>query len=116
MVFLERMPNGYLRTTGWSQGRYTVDPKGLVHGDKLAGTELVSGKSGRGVAFHRRDDSGGIKGAGYGACAKRSSDRSETVKTMRRSLALIFLAGLRLLRLCPDHHRRNSFPAAVARG
>jgi len=30
-IFLERMPNGYLRTTGWSQGKYTLDAAGRVH-------------------------------------------------------------------------------------
>jgi hypothetical protein len=30
-IFLERMPNGYLRTTGWSQGKYNVDAAGRVH-------------------------------------------------------------------------------------
>src|ERR1051325_6891942 len=25
VVFLARMPNGFLRTTGWAQGRYTLD-------------------------------------------------------------------------------------------
>ena len=31
LVFLTRVPNGYLRTTGWSQGKYTVDDKGTLH-------------------------------------------------------------------------------------
>src|SRR5580700_2249544 len=31
LVFLQRMPNGYLRTTGWSQGKYTVDSTGRLH-------------------------------------------------------------------------------------
>jgi hypothetical protein len=31
IVFLQRMPNGYLRTTGWGQGQYTVDPAGHLH-------------------------------------------------------------------------------------
>ena len=25
LVFLQRMPNGYLRTTGWGQGKYKID-------------------------------------------------------------------------------------------
>lgn len=25
LIFLQRMPNGYLRTTGWSQGKFPVD-------------------------------------------------------------------------------------------
>ena len=30
-VFLERMPNGFLRTTGWGQGQYKVDTRGRLH-------------------------------------------------------------------------------------
>jgi hypothetical protein len=51
-VFLERMPNGYLRTTGWGQGKYTVDKTGHLHADaSLRGVEVVkadlAGKSNR---------------------------------------------------------------------
>ena len=43
LVFLERMPNGYLRTTGWSQGKYDVDPAGRLHAESThGGVELVS--------------------------------------------------------------------------
>jgi len=31
VIFLQRMPNGYLRTTGWGQGKYVVDSFGRVH-------------------------------------------------------------------------------------
>lgn len=31
LLFLERMPNGYLRTTGWSQGKFDVDDAGRLH-------------------------------------------------------------------------------------
>jgi hypothetical protein len=31
LVFLERMPNGYLRTTGWGQGKYNLDSNGRLH-------------------------------------------------------------------------------------
>ncbi len=30
LVFLERMPNGNLRTTGWGQGQYRVDSRGAL--------------------------------------------------------------------------------------
>jgi hypothetical protein len=30
-VFLQRMPNGYLRTTGWGQGKYMIDKTGHLH-------------------------------------------------------------------------------------
>jgi len=41
-VFLERMPNGYLRTTGWGQGKYTVDSSGRLHADaSLRGVEIL---------------------------------------------------------------------------
>jgi hypothetical protein len=32
LIFLTRVPNGYLRTTGWGQGKYTIDGKGVLHG------------------------------------------------------------------------------------
>ncbi|MDQ1471491.1 MAG: hypothetical protein QOJ99_2971 [Bryobacterales bacterium] len=31
VVFLSRMPNRYLRTTGWAQGKYEVDATGRLH-------------------------------------------------------------------------------------
>jgi hypothetical protein len=37
LVFLQRMPNGYLRTAGWSQGKFTVDESGRVHPSVLPG-------------------------------------------------------------------------------
>jgi hypothetical protein len=43
LVFLQRMPNGYLRTTGWSQGKYTVDNAGRLHAAaSLVGLEVVA--------------------------------------------------------------------------
>jgi len=51
LVFLQRMPNGYLRTTGWSQGRYIVDDSGLLHAEtSLRGLEVVSVQIGAGLA------------------------------------------------------------------
>jgi hypothetical protein len=41
-VFLQRMPNGYLRTTGWGQGKYIVDKTGHLHAElSQRGTEIV---------------------------------------------------------------------------
>lgn len=43
LVFLERMPNGYLRTTGWSQGKFDVDNAGRLHAElSLGQLEIVS--------------------------------------------------------------------------
>lgn len=42
LVFLTRVPNGYLRTTGWSQGKYIVDGKSKLHGASLR-AELAEG-------------------------------------------------------------------------
>jgi hypothetical protein len=44
LIFLTRVPNGYLRTTGWGQGKYAVDGKGILHaGSSLrAGTPIAS--------------------------------------------------------------------------
>jgi len=35
LVFLSRMPNGYLRTAGLGQGKFEVDAKGVVHGTTI---------------------------------------------------------------------------------
>jgi hypothetical protein len=46
LVFLQRMPNGYLRTTGWAQGKYAIDSAGRVHASAaLADIELTPGRS-----------------------------------------------------------------------
>jgi hypothetical protein len=43
VLFLQRMPNGYLRTTGWGQGKYALDKKGVLHTDSaVRGVEIVS--------------------------------------------------------------------------
>lgn len=42
VLFLERMPNGYLRTTGWTQGKFNVDQAGKVHAAGAStGLEIV---------------------------------------------------------------------------
>jgi len=46
-IFLERMPNGYLRTTGWGQGKYVVDKTGRLYADaSLRGLEVVKADQG----------------------------------------------------------------------
>lgn len=40
-VFLARMPNGYLRTTGWAFGKYTVDENGRLHSHGSVGAEVI---------------------------------------------------------------------------
>jgi hypothetical protein len=41
-VFLQRMPNGYLRTTGWGQGKFGVDNTGhLYAAASMRGMEVV---------------------------------------------------------------------------
>jgi hypothetical protein len=46
LVFLQRMPNGYLRTTGWGQGRFLVDANGRIHADSiLRGLEIIDTRS-----------------------------------------------------------------------
>lgn len=42
VVFLSRMPNRYLRTTGWAQGKYEVDTAGRLHGSAALGDALRS--------------------------------------------------------------------------
>lgn len=46
LVFLERMPNGYLRTTGWSQGKFDVDDAGRLHAESAGALEIVSTEKG----------------------------------------------------------------------
>jgi hypothetical protein len=42
VVIAQRMPNGYLRTTGWGQGKYLVDSSGRLHaGSSLRGIETT---------------------------------------------------------------------------
>jgi len=41
LVFLSRMPNGYLRTAGFGQGKFDVDPKGVVHGTTILKTDAT---------------------------------------------------------------------------
>jgi hypothetical protein len=42
LVFLQRMPNGYLRTTGWGQGQYRIDARGIVRAsESLKSVDLV---------------------------------------------------------------------------
>lgn len=54
LIFLQRMPNGYLRTTGWSQGKFELDKSGRLHSQTPpGGLELVDGKS-RAVATSLR--------------------------------------------------------------
>ncbi len=47
MVFMQRMLNGMVRTTGWGQGKYTVDSRGRLHAEAaLKGVEYVDSKTG----------------------------------------------------------------------
>jgi hypothetical protein len=45
-VFLQRMPNGFLRTTGWGQGQYRVDQRGRLHAsESLKAVDLLPASS-----------------------------------------------------------------------
>ena len=41
LVFLQRMPNGYLRTAGLGQGKYSVDATGRLHGAALREVDIL---------------------------------------------------------------------------
>ena len=41
LLFLARMPNGYLRTTGWTQGKYAIDSRGRLHASAPLEGDLV---------------------------------------------------------------------------
>jgi len=46
MVFLQTMPNGLVRTTGWGQGKYAVDNHGRLHAEVAArGVDYVEARS-----------------------------------------------------------------------
>jgi hypothetical protein len=47
VVFLSRMPNGYLRTTGWAQGKYTEDESGRIHAYGASGAEFIEAGKGQ---------------------------------------------------------------------
>jgi hypothetical protein len=40
-IFLARMPNGYLRTAGWAQGKYTLDEKGVLRSHAAIGADFI---------------------------------------------------------------------------
>jgi len=46
VIFLQRMPNGYLRTAGAGQGRFTIDASGRIHGGSPVGAEFIQSSSG----------------------------------------------------------------------
>jgi hypothetical protein len=46
LVFLSRMPNGYLRTTGFGQGKYVVDSNGRLHGTTMLKTSEAATQGG----------------------------------------------------------------------
>lgn len=50
LVFLQRMPNGYLRTTGWSQGKFEVDAAGRLHPESTLGAVELVGVPGKPAA------------------------------------------------------------------
>jgi hypothetical protein len=45
VVFLSRMPNRYLRTTGWAQGKYDLDPAGRLHAATGSSLRTLDGMS-----------------------------------------------------------------------
>jgi hypothetical protein len=54
IVFLYRTPIGYLRATGYGQGKYTVTPHKRVHAN-LNGIDLLKRDSSRGVSLSTLD-------------------------------------------------------------
>ncbi len=54
-VFLERMPNGFLRTTGWGQGKYRVDGGRLKADVPIGGIEVVDVKTAAGTSLRSLD-------------------------------------------------------------
>jgi hypothetical protein len=50
LVFLQRMPNTYLRTTGWGQGQYRIDESGALHASEAIQGENLRGSAGPGLS------------------------------------------------------------------
>jgi hypothetical protein len=55
LIFLERMPNGYLRTAGLGQGKYGIDAQGRLHGITLRDVDVINGNSNPGTAARSLD-------------------------------------------------------------
>jgi len=55
MVFLERMPNGYLRTMGMGQGKLSISPNGSVHLTHAGADFVRTGVIPNGTAMHSLD-------------------------------------------------------------
>ncbi len=66
LIFLTRVPNGYLRTTGWGQGKYTVDGKGILHGRSVAAARNIDHFAGRDERRAGARASGGASREGHG--------------------------------------------------
>jgi hypothetical protein len=68
LIFLSQWPNGYLRTTGWGQGKYRIDTSNRLHGDgSLAQVEMIAGA---GVAATRT-----LEGMSLNEAAQRVTSR-----------------------------------------
>ena len=46
VVFLQKMPNGYLRTAGAGQGRFALDSAGKIHGASPTSVEFIESSAG----------------------------------------------------------------------
>jgi hypothetical protein len=55
MVFLERMPNSYLRTTGMGQGKLSISRDGSVHLTQTGADLVGTGSGTRGTALQTVD-------------------------------------------------------------
>ncbi len=57
-IFLARMPNGYLRTTGWAQGKYTLSTKRVCCTATPQSARTSSRRRARRRVFHCRRSKG----------------------------------------------------------
>lgn len=73
VIFLARQPNGYLRTTGWGQGKYTVDANNRLHGDSsLQQVEFVGATGNAAVVSSSRS----LDGMSLAEVAQRVATRA----------------------------------------
>jgi hypothetical protein len=69
VIFLSRMPNGYLRTAGWAQGKFQLDANNKLHAS-TAGPEIIEmNSSAQGTSLK------GIEGIGIQELRQRVSAR-----------------------------------------
>jgi len=72
VIFLWKMPNGYLRTAGWAQGKYQLDADGHLHSWAAIGGEIDEGTHAQGSSLKT------LEGMSVAELYRRIADRLRT--------------------------------------